>query len=193
MSIGLSYIDATYVEVEHQRNSFLCAKFSMPIYLKGETADRSIIMSLFDGTSWVDGDFLKAFELNDNHIRELPRAAFEARFTPLHNGVRKEHNIYGIKHAELRAIKMTVAFGVNVLDDQDFEYKVGSAGDYLVCKKTGINDVVKKEHFEKCYCTGNLQLQQIACPELVQIAIKKAQERFMARSEVFSVTGKGLM
>jgi hypothetical protein len=174
MAIGLSYVDATSVDVEMDSRSFPCVRFSMPVYLKGAGNGLVELIGLFNGAAWSEGRFRESLDSCAFRKKDMSITAFRARYVQLFDGDNLEKSVFGLKQNTSHAIKMDSDFGVNVLTEEGFSYKAGSKGDYLVVNSTGTNDVVEKDVFEVSYQTQGLDKQSIPCPELLKYAIKKA-------------------
>jgi hypothetical protein len=174
MAIGLSYIDVTALDVENDHRAVPCARYAVPVYLKGVASGSVAFVNLFHGNGWSKGNYQDSLENCAYRKMDLSLTSFKARYVQLYSGDRAEKSVFGIKQHVNHAIKMNCEFGVNVLSEDGFEYKTGKAGDYVVVGASGSNDVVPVGVFEACYQINSLERQQIPCPDLLKDAIKKA-------------------
>jgi hypothetical protein len=158
MSIGLSYIDATFLDLTNTRGSFLCKRFSAPFILLERVGDTVSLKGIANGALWQQGLVDEAIEIGSGYERTVSLDVLSARFDNLYVEGLSKPKIYCLKQPTVHAVQMTCNFGVNVLCDEteEFEYQQGVRGDYVVESMMGYNKLVKESDFERIYQTTDL-------------------------------------
>lgn len=172
--VGLSYIDATYMEIAEASGSFECKKFSAPFYVQSKFPDRVVLRGMADGTLWQTGQYDAAVDKGSIYERTVPLEIFLARFETVVIDGHSSDKICCLKHSNLLAVQMRCDFGVITLDEDsvDFEQIFGKPGDYLVDTSLGLKAVVKQEDFKRMYQTEFLEKN--ICPATnLKLALRK--------------------
>lgn len=162
--VGLSYIDATYMDISKASGGFECKKFSAPFYVQSKSPDGVVLKGMADGTLWQAGQYDAAVEKGSVYQRTVPLEVFLARFELVAIDGYSTDRICCLKHSNLLAVQMRCDFGVITLDEDsvDFEQIFGKSGDYLVDTSLGLKAVVKQQDFQRMYQTE--QLEKSVCP-----------------------------
>lgn len=158
MSIGLSYIDATFLDLTNTKGAFLCKRFSAPFILLERIGDSVSLKGMANGALWQQGLVDEAIEMGSGYERTVSLDVLSLRFDSLTVDGLSKPKIFCLKQPTVHAVKMTCNFGVNVLCDEteEFEYQQGAKGDYVVESMMGYNKLVKENDFDKLYQTADL-------------------------------------
>lgn len=184
--IRMTYVDATFTDLESTSMALEVMKFSAPFLVQRNGGD-CILHGLVDGVMWSEGNLIEAITKGSKTVRKASLSVFEARFEPLILDGEACKDVYCLKQPVLLAMEMKLNFGVNVLvtnelGDQEIEHKQGQSGDYLVHTAASTNDVVRKIDFERQYAplvNGRIELPKEAEVHL-RASIKKAREKTRA-------------
>ncbi|MFK4132079.1 hypothetical protein ACI2KR_07250 [Pseudomonas luteola] len=182
MSIGLTYVDATSIEMEDEKEAFECKRFPAPVLAMVSENDQVVITNLFCGELWSEGKFADSLRSASFRRRTVSLDVFETRFEQLFIGKDAKPNVFALKQGKQFALQMPFAFGVHVIAEDGIYMKEGVRGDYLIQTRNGLNDIVSADIFARMYQTSNLHVTQVACPEMLDQALKMARVRFPAIS-----------
>lgn len=160
MAIGLSYIDATFLDLSTVKGVFQCKRFSAPFMLIERNGDTVCLKGMANGNLWQQGRANEAVEAGSVYERSMSLDVLSLRFDTLSIDGLNKPKLYCLKQPIVNAVEMTCNFGVNVLCDEteDFEYRTGERGDFVVESMMGYNTLVKKADFDNIYQVNNLDL-----------------------------------
>lgn len=140
----LAVIDATFIDAGQLHESEECYK--KPVIYSASQVDLQVEIHP-NMSEIIDGKLYKSDAYADLDSLKICKRSFDKHFQLIEGGGNHYIKTPQIAHS----VKMEIGFFVRELEDNENGVKNGTAGDYLVTDKSGVNNVVDATDFSKQY------------------------------------------